>query len=177
MSKRIQLRRGTTTEHNAFTGANGEVTYDTTTKQLVLHDGTTMGGFRIPQVDSSGKVVGIPVINNLTTGGVNNVLSAEQGKVLQNTKSTVAVMTGTIADGGTIPLPSGFTEDQCKWIVSVRDLSGTFSGNNTGSDILNITCFTTGRVVTAKFTFRNTTTGTNANNISHTVNYMIIGVK
>lgn len=156
MAKQLQLRKGTTTEHNTFTGAVGEVTYDTTTKQLVLHDGTTMGGFRIPQVDSSGKVVGIPVINNLTT---------------------VAVMTGTIADGGTIPLPSGFTEDQCKWIVSVRDLSGDFIGNNQGNDILYITCFTTGRVVTAKFTFRNATTWTNANNISHTVNYMIIGVK
>jgi hypothetical protein len=68
-----------------------------------------------------------------------------------------------------------------KWLgefrVSVRDLSGDFVGNNQGNDILNITCFTTGRVVTAKFTFRNTTTWTNANNISHTVNYMIIGVK
>lgn len=159
MAKQLQLRKGTATEHNTFTGANGEVTVDTTNKTLRVHDGTTAGG------------------TQLATLSTTQALIAAQGKVLQDTKSTVAVMTGTIADGGTIPLPSGFTEDQCKWIVSVRDLSGAFAGNNQGSDILNITCFTTGRVVTAKFTFRNNTIGTGTNNISHTVNYMIIGVK
>lgn len=44
MSKRIQLRRGTTTEHNTFTGADGEVTVDTDKKTLVVHDGLTVGG-------------------------------------------------------------------------------------------------------------------------------------
>lgn len=44
MSKRIQLRRGTTAETSTFTGANGEVTVDTTKKTLVVHDGVTSGG-------------------------------------------------------------------------------------------------------------------------------------
>jgi hypothetical protein len=44
MSKRIQLRRGTTAETNAFTGAVGEVTVDTDKKTVVVHDGTTVGG-------------------------------------------------------------------------------------------------------------------------------------
>ena len=30
----------------------------------------------------------------------------------------IAVLTGTIADGGTIPLPAGFSEAQCKFMVS-----------------------------------------------------------
>lgn len=34
MAKQLQLRKGTATEHNTFTGANGEVTVDTTNKTL-----------------------------------------------------------------------------------------------------------------------------------------------
>ncbi len=44
MAKQLQLRQGTTTEHNTFTGAVGELTYDTQKKQLRVHDGSTVGG-------------------------------------------------------------------------------------------------------------------------------------
>ena len=44
MAIQIQLRQGTTTEHNTFTGAVGELTYDTEKKQLRVHDGITVGG-------------------------------------------------------------------------------------------------------------------------------------
>lgn len=45
MASQLQLRRGTTAQHAVFTGAPGEITVDTTTKALVVHDGTTVGGF------------------------------------------------------------------------------------------------------------------------------------
>ena len=44
MAIQIQLRQGTTTEHNTFKGAVGELTYDTEKKQIRVHDGTTVGG-------------------------------------------------------------------------------------------------------------------------------------
>lgn len=44
MSRQIQIRRGTAAENDAFTGAVGEVTMDTTNKTLRVHDGTTAGG-------------------------------------------------------------------------------------------------------------------------------------
>ena len=44
MPKQVRLRRGTTAQHATFTGADGEVTFDTTKKLLVLHDGVTAGG-------------------------------------------------------------------------------------------------------------------------------------
>jgi hypothetical protein len=44
MATILQLRRGTTTQHNTFTGAVGEVTVDTTKDTVVVHDGTTVGG-------------------------------------------------------------------------------------------------------------------------------------
>ena len=55
MSKRIQLRRGTATEHSTFVGADGEVTVDTTKKALVLHDGVTAGGVTLPYLEG-GKI-------------------------------------------------------------------------------------------------------------------------
>ena len=44
MAEQLQLRRGTTAENDAFTGAVGELTVDTTLNELRLHDGATAGG-------------------------------------------------------------------------------------------------------------------------------------
>ena len=55
MAIQIQLRQGTTTEHNTFKGAVGELTYNTTLKSLVLHDGVTLGGVKIPYL-SNGSI-------------------------------------------------------------------------------------------------------------------------
>ena len=58
MAKQLQLRSGTTTEHNTFTGAVGELTYDTTRKQLRVHDGSTVGG--LPTTDDYLAFMPIP---------------------------------------------------------------------------------------------------------------------
>ena len=44
MAKRLQLRRGTTAEIAAFTGAVAEPTYDTTTGTMQIHNGAVAGG-------------------------------------------------------------------------------------------------------------------------------------
>ena len=44
MAKLLKLRRGSTSDHSSFTGAEGEVTVDTTKDTLVVHDGSTAGG-------------------------------------------------------------------------------------------------------------------------------------
>lgn len=91
----------------------------------------------------------------------------------------VAVLHGTIAHGGTIPLPSGFTEAQCKWLVSMNadnPTSRSWDINEDGARLHYKTeCYTTGRVVTAR-----TYLGSNNNPpgwISSNANYIIIGVK
>ena len=47
MATAVQLRRGTTTQNNAFTGALGEVSVDTTLDTIRVHDASTQGGFEI----------------------------------------------------------------------------------------------------------------------------------
>lgn len=50
MAKQLQVRRGITTANDVFIGAEGEITMDTTTKGLRIHDGQTAGGFKIDTV-------------------------------------------------------------------------------------------------------------------------------
>ena len=51
MTRIVQIRRGTTAQHNNFTGMIGEVTYDTDAKTLRVHDGATLGGFALARAD------------------------------------------------------------------------------------------------------------------------------
>jgi hypothetical protein len=50
MAQQWQLRRGNTAQNNAFTGAVGEVTADTTTGALRVHNGTKAGGYMVDSV-------------------------------------------------------------------------------------------------------------------------------
>jgi len=54
MAKLLKLRRGTTSQHSSFTGAEGEVTVDTDKESLVVHNGSTAGGFPIARADGTG---------------------------------------------------------------------------------------------------------------------------
>lgn len=51
MATRIKFRRGTTAQHASFTGAAAEVTVNTSKNTLVVHDGSTQGGFEIMRAD------------------------------------------------------------------------------------------------------------------------------
>lgn len=51
----LKLRRGTTAQHSTFTGLLGEVTVDTDKDTIVVHDGSTAGGFPLAKsTDTSG---------------------------------------------------------------------------------------------------------------------------
>lgn len=69
MAKQFQWRRGTTTQHGAFTGAEGEVTVDTDKDTLVVHDGSTLGGFPIALEANLGTMASQNSSSVLITGG------------------------------------------------------------------------------------------------------------
>lgn len=60
MSRQIQLRRGTATEHESFIGAVGEITMDTTNQTLRVHDGETPGGVALARADTVPEDVQLP---------------------------------------------------------------------------------------------------------------------
>lgn len=96
MAKRLQLRRGTTAHHGTFTGAVGEVTIDTDKDVVVVHDGTTAGGFPLAkQTSVDSKVAKVTSTDNAvvrfngTTGEVQNssVIIDDSGNVGIGTSS------------------------------------------------------------------------------------------
>jgi hypothetical protein len=76
----------------------------------------------------------------------------------------VSILTGFLSNGGTIPLPAGYTESQCKWAAFPRTV------NNTGDAGINSKeCTVAGRVVTI--------TSEGVSVAGNTASYIIIGVK
>lgn len=135
--------------------------------------------------------------NGLTGGGdlsVNRTISmgnpSTVGPATSNTASgtththaldvtgNVSILTGTISNGGTIPLPAGFTQAQCKWFVSMGDSNVGDTGWDINEsevrDHYRTRCTAdANRVVTVY-----TTVWDGAPiNIAASANYIIIGVK
>lgn len=112
MARQIQLRQGATAEHNTFTGALGEITYDTDKKVVVTHDGVAVGGHpnaaranadgTISLIKKDGSISGnisaTGLFNNtLTSTATDQALTAAQGKALSDSKldKTSIAATGT----------------------------------------------------------------------------------
>ena len=92
MTKRVQLRRGNTTQHAAFAGALGEVTVDTDKKVAVVHDGSTLGGFPLARNDVIDALVG-----NIKRFGV----------VGDGVTDETSTLTTGLQAGGLIYIPEG----------------------------------------------------------------------
>ena len=54
MTTQLKLRGGTTAEHATFAGTDREVTVDTDKNTLIVHDGSTLGGFELALATSAG---------------------------------------------------------------------------------------------------------------------------
>jgi len=87
----VQLRRGTTTQHASFTGAEGEVTVDTDLDTLMVHDGSTAGGIRLAKHSE---------LSGAGAGGT--VTEVDAGTGLETSPASGITTTGTIgiANGG-----------------------------------------------------------------------------
>ena len=78
MPTQLQFRRGTTAQNNAFTGAAGEISIDTTINTARVHDGSTAGGFELIQNSATqtltNKTLTSPTINSATIAmGTNKI--------------------------------------------------------------------------------------------------------
>jgi len=90
MAKLLKLRRGTTSEHSSFTGAEGEVTIDTTKDTAVVHDGSTAGGH--PLVKENAEVT--------STGIASNVVDEDNLKVSNTPTNGQYLQAQSGASGG-----------------------------------------------------------------------------
>lgn len=88
MSNQWQARRGTTAQNDAFTGASGEITYDTDSQGLRVHDGTKQGGYLVDTVVEYQKPT---AENNYTWYRLYASGWVEQGGILVVASSGVAI--------------------------------------------------------------------------------------
>jgi len=123
MANALQLRRGTTTQHNTFTGLAGEVTVDTDKDTIVVHDGSTAGGFPLAKTADIATEVAALVDSAPGTLDTLNELAAALGDDA-NFSTTV---TNSIATK--MPLAGG------TFTGAISGTSATFDG---GVDIDNI---------------------------------------
>ena len=83
MAKLLKLRRGTTSQHGSFTGAEGEVTVDTDKETLVVHDGSTAGGHAIAAEDMA-NVSSASIVGRLGSGSI--VKAKLEADIIDGTK-------------------------------------------------------------------------------------------
>jgi hypothetical protein len=117
MAYAVKYRRGTTAEHASFTGAAGEITVNTTTNQLIVHDGVTVGGHAISAGVSGGG--GPSTLTDL------NISDGTDGQVLTTDGTGTFTFTTVTNSGGssqtsTIISPSAFA-----YVNTTSDGSGT----------------------------------------------------
>ena len=113
MSKLLQLRGGTTSEHSSFTGAVREVTVDTTKDTLVVHDGSTAAGFALARESTL-----------TTTTALANAALAKSGGAL-----TGALTTNSTIDGVDIATRDGIlTSTTATAAAALPKAGGTVTG-------------------------------------------------
>lgn len=102
MAKTIQFKRGTTAQTNLFVGALGEITVDTDKDVVVVHDGTTQGGFATASranADGSVSILGktgtaLATINSSGDYTSNRVRASSAG-----TAAAPSVQVGNVDNG------------------------------------------------------------------------------
>jgi hypothetical protein len=97
MTKQVQRRRGTATQHTSFTGAEGETSVNTTNKSIHVHDGTTTGGFEAARIDLT-NVTGATVAGKVT-GSTLSSLTITSADINGGTVDNVAIGNTTPSSG------------------------------------------------------------------------------
>ena len=97
MAKLLKLRRGTTSQHSSFTGAEGEVTVDTDKETLVVHDGSTAGGHPIAAEDMA-NVSSADIAGRLSNDSIATTKIAAGALPTDVTVASANIVDGTIVN-------------------------------------------------------------------------------
>jgi len=155
MAIQVQIRRGTTTQNNAFTGAVGELTVDTTKDTVVVHDGSTAGGFPLAKESQATTNVAVTggTINNTSIGAT----TASTGAFTTLTSSSDATLHGLTVGRGAGAVASNTA------VGANALLTNTTGSENVAVGASALRLNTTGNSNTSSGTnsFFNNTTGAN----------------
>ena len=97
MAKLLKLRRGSTSQHSSFTGAEGEVTVDTDKDVLVVNDGSTAGGHPLAAEDMS-NLSSASIAGRLATDSIATSKIAAGALPTDVTVASANIVNGTIVN-------------------------------------------------------------------------------
>jgi len=172
----LQLRRGTTAQNDAFTGAVGELSLDTQKDVLRVHDGSTAGGAQelvgltatqtltnktltSPTITGSGDIAAndLTLAGNLTVNGTTTTVASTNTTISDNLLELNSGAGSNANDSG-ILIERGSTGDNAimawdesadKFIVGTTTATNTSTGNltiTTGTLVANVEGNVTGNV-------------------------------
>ena len=135
MAKRVQRRRGTTSEHSSFTGYDGETTVDTSKDTVVVHDGATAAGFPLARED----------LSNVT---LTNLIGVTELKLTDGTNGQVIKTDGSgTFSFGTIDI-SGTAIGNLGGDIDGTIANANIKDNKVGITELNVSDGTSGQALT-----------------------------
>ncbi len=142
----VQFRKGNTTEHAQFTGANAESTGDTQKKTAVVHDGTDVGGFELQRArwehitTDQQLVCGLRYLIDSSAGPLSLTMPYEQAGVVPHVgdmievvdmKTTWALNNVTLTASGTQKFLDIFGSTDTTFILDVAGLYAQFVWDGT----------------------------------------------
>ena len=86
----LQLRRGTTSQNNAFTGAIGELSYDTEVDTIRVHDGSTAGGFAMSTASATETLTNKTTTNLVQNGTATGTAIKDEDNMASNSATHLA---------------------------------------------------------------------------------------
>ena len=146
MTTQVQFRKGTTSEHAQFTGANAEITVDTKKKTAVVHDGNDVGGFELQRarwerVDSNQQLdCGLRYLLDSSSSALSLTMPYEQNGVVPHVgdmievvdfKATWAINNVTLTASGTQKFLDLFGSIDTTFILDVAGLYAQFVWDGT----------------------------------------------
>ena len=102
----IQILRGTTAQNNAYTGVIGELTMDTTTNEVRIHDGSTQGGVIIGSNRANTDLSNLTSIGKNIANWSSNVSNCVT-EIPQDINLTLSNGTLTLKAGSKVYVPNG----------------------------------------------------------------------
>lgn len=95
MTRILQIRRGTAAQNNNFTGMPGEISMDTDTKTLRIHDGVTLGGFPLARAGEGASAGESFDIETVPTGFWNTLFASHNLRSVRFMESTLCTVANT----------------------------------------------------------------------------------
>ena len=159
MATQVQLRRGTAAQNDAFTGAVGEVTYDSDNDTLRVHDGGAAGGYELAKsnlqthtnIDINSGTIDGTVIGGSTPAAISGTTGSFSGNLAVDTNTLfVDAANNRVGVGTSSPTKTLDVRDDVKF-TTTSGVGLQIHNDSSNQSYLQFTNTVTGETSTSGF--------------------------